>query len=419
MSFEGSIPLLIVSCVGAFLIVTAYAVFIFKRVHRVILSAGASRVASVAAAAGQLVSAASLVFCMWFIQTRVAGNAVSILGLGWTGGGELLVCIGYAAIFSLSALRVPVTVWSARVKWIPPLIVLLVSIGASAVLMAVVALTSDSFAVRPSVVTLTLYRIAAVNTAVYTLIGDALFWTCQFRSFLRQPRSSLYDSILPTDGKHAAAGQSRRMSLNDIHTTTSCWKSKRCLDMKIGPDWWAVWIGSSNLAIITIATAFGASQQFIPAESSSVVLWERNPLDSFAGAAIFVVGDFRGARLLWGVVSLSIVLAVMLIAVFLSVVSIKSSAREALKVLPAFCAVFLLAVVARLLGAQSTIRPYGLSATLWALMIGLLTVNLLKRPYVHDATKLSVPHCCFYYVLVWLTPLGVWRGADFPSSSLF
>jgi hypothetical protein len=143
--------------------------------------------------------------------------------------------------------------------------------------------------------------------------------------------------------------------------------------MYTNPDWFSCWIGTAYFIACAIAVALGGTTNVIPTPSP----WTRNPIDSLAGAGIFNLRGFNGAGVIDGIVSLLFLLVCLLAT--LAPAAELCNAGGSKKVLPAFCFVFFIASFSRILGAQETMRSFGLSASLWSLLIGMLLTNVLSH----------------------------------------
>jgi uncharacterized integral membrane protein (TIGR00698 family) len=117
-------------------------------------------------------------------------------------------------------------------------------------------------------------------------------------------------------------------------------------------DWWSVWLG---FAIIIAAAAGWVAA--VP----KVATWSTDALEAWSGSY---------GRLL--------VLAGTLVA--LTAIAIKATGRELAPYIPGALVVFVLAWLAQTIGAQSTLRSWGLGYALWALSLGLLISNTLGAP---------------------------------------
>ncbi|WP_028309641.1 YeiH family protein [Desulfitibacter alkalitolerans] len=123
-------------------------------------------------------------------------------------------------------------------------------------------------------------------------------------------------------------------------------------------DWWAVWLGVVIMAgaLVSILT-----------EPALPKRWGREGVESILAS---VPGDIVSGILLTGVICL---------AVFS--LSIWFTKREIFgKFVAAFPVIFILAIVAYILGNYAPWRHYGFNDVIWALVIGLLISNTIKTP---------------------------------------
>lgn len=117
-------------------------------------------------------------------------------------------------------------------------------------------------------------------------------------------------------------------------------------------DWWAIWLGAFFIG----GAALGLIS-FIPKLPKWTMWQQALPVDLFVPI------------LLWGV-GLAAVTAL----------ALKAMGEDARKYLKAFPAVFLLAVVAFLVGNQATLSHYGFNNIIWALVLGMVISNVWKKP---------------------------------------
>jgi len=140
-------------------------------------------------------------------------------------------------------------------------------------------------------------------------------------------------------------------------------------------DWNSVWIGVFHFACVVAAVFLGANENAIP---EFLPKWNGNPLDSLQGIAVFIKlvpgWSFNGAVYLCAFLSLLGTLVLMLLPLGLSCLCQGCKPKQ---VLPPFCVLFLLAVLARWLGANQPLGKVGLGSTVWALLFGLFIVNVI------------------------------------------
>lgn len=117
-------------------------------------------------------------------------------------------------------------------------------------------------------------------------------------------------------------------------------------------DWWSIWLGGLFIGGVALGVV-----RFIP-KLPKWTLWQ----DALPGDLIVPI-------VLWGV-GLGA----------LTAIALKIMGEDAGKYLKAFPAVFLLAVLAFLIGNQTTLAHYGFNDVIWALVLGMLISNLWKKP---------------------------------------
>lgn len=117
-------------------------------------------------------------------------------------------------------------------------------------------------------------------------------------------------------------------------------------------DWWTIWLGTFFLG----GTAFGLIT-FIPKLPKWTAWQDALPVDLIVPI------------ILWGL-GLAAVTAL----------ALKVMGDDVRKYLTAFPAIFLLTVLAFLIGNQSTLSHYGFNNVIWALVLGMLISNLWKIP---------------------------------------
>ncbi len=118
-------------------------------------------------------------------------------------------------------------------------------------------------------------------------------------------------------------------------------------------DWWAVWFG-----FILIGAAFSGLVPMSPGPAP----WITNPVEALSSGVL--VGT---ALLLAGFGALT-------------AVGVKIMGQPATPYFKGFVAVFALAVLAKLIGRQTTVHDLGLGYALWALVLGLLIANTVGTP---------------------------------------
>lgn len=130
-------------------------------------------------------------------------------------------------------------------------------------------------------------------------------------------------------------------------------------------DWLAVWIGAVVILIASVGVLAGGFD-FSALKFSTWHLWE-----NVAGKNS-LAAQFNGAFLLKFIRTFA-VLTVLFTA------GIKLMGGSVKKYLPAFVALFLIAVIVRLISAEFTLNRY-LEWAFWALLIGLLIANTVGTP---------------------------------------
>lgn len=130
-------------------------------------------------------------------------------------------------------------------------------------------------------------------------------------------------------------------------------------------DWLAVWIGFIVILIACVAVLTGAFD-FSAAKFSTWHLWEN--VETFKPLSAQLTWAF-GAKLL----RTFVVLALLFTA------GVKLQGGKIKEYLPAFAALFLIAIVVRLVSAEFTLNRY-LEWAFWALIIGLLISNTVGVP---------------------------------------
>ena len=130
-------------------------------------------------------------------------------------------------------------------------------------------------------------------------------------------------------------------------------------------DWLAVWIGFIVILIACVAVLTGAFD-FSAAKFSTWHLWEQ--VETFKPLSAQLTWAFGGKLL-----RTFVVLALLFTA------GVKLQGGKIKEYLPAFAALFLIAVVVRLVSAEFTLNRY-LEWAFWALIIGLLISNTVGVP---------------------------------------
>jgi len=121
-------------------------------------------------------------------------------------------------------------------------------------------------------------------------------------------------------------------------------------------DWWACWVGFFILALC-IPGVIGTVYKL-----PKVNKWVANPLDALAGDTLLAY----------------LIMFIGLTIIFL--IAIKIMGDRVKTYLPAFLVVFVIGIVSMVIGNQTTLKSYGLSYPLWALLIGLIISNTIGVP---------------------------------------
>ncbi len=117
-------------------------------------------------------------------------------------------------------------------------------------------------------------------------------------------------------------------------------------------DWWSVWLGF----VIIVAAAAG----WVGAVPK-VASWSTDAFEAWSGS-------YGGLLALAGIL------------VGLTAVAVKATGSELTPYIPGALIVFVLAWLAQTVGAQGTLRSWGLGYALWALGLGLLVSNTVGAP---------------------------------------
>ncbi|MEM8606379.1 MAG: putative sulfate exporter family transporter [Myxococcota bacterium] len=117
-------------------------------------------------------------------------------------------------------------------------------------------------------------------------------------------------------------------------------------------DWWSVWLGFAILGLATVGV--------IPSVPK-VSPWVVEPQRAWAGQGLSLA-----------------LLAVGLIA--LTALTVRATGKPVKRYAGGAFTVFVLATLAQAIGAQQTLREYGLGYALWALALGLLIANTMGTP---------------------------------------
>ena len=121
-------------------------------------------------------------------------------------------------------------------------------------------------------------------------------------------------------------------------------------------DWWACWVGFFILALC-IPGIIGVVYKL-----PTVHKWVANPLNALPGDTLLGY----------------LIMFVGLVVIFLIAVRVMGEGVKTY--VPAFLVVFVIGIISMVIGAQTTLKHYGLSYPLWALVIGLLIANTVGVP---------------------------------------
>lgn len=121
-------------------------------------------------------------------------------------------------------------------------------------------------------------------------------------------------------------------------------------------DWWACWVGFFILALC-IPGIIG-----IVYKLPKVHEWVANPLNALTGDTLLAY----------------LIMFIGLVIIYL--IAIRIMGERVKTYAPAFLVVFIIGILSMVIGHQTTLKAYGLSYPLWALIIGLLISNTVGVP---------------------------------------
>jgi len=121
-------------------------------------------------------------------------------------------------------------------------------------------------------------------------------------------------------------------------------------------DWWACWVGFFILALC-IPGIIG-----IVYKLPKVQKWVANPLDALTGDTLLAY----------------LIMFIGLVIIYL--IAVRIMGERVKTYAPAFLVVFVIGIISMVIGYQTTLKAYGLSYPLWALIIGLLISNTVGVP---------------------------------------
>lgn len=117
-------------------------------------------------------------------------------------------------------------------------------------------------------------------------------------------------------------------------------------------DWWSVWLGFVILAVAAVGWVTGVPR---------VEGWIVEPRLAWAGQGLALTGLAAGL-------------------IGITAVAARATGHRVKRYLGGALVVFVLAALAQAIGAQQTLRAYGLGYALWALLVGLLVANTVGTP---------------------------------------
>lgn len=156
--------------------------------------------------------------------------------------------------------------------------------------------------------------------------------------------------------------------------------------LRTSEDWWAIWCGFllvlGSFALVWFNRPADLEQKIAANETVSVSnplkpwlskpgSWSEDPRESFIKPAS---GDKKAVNTLPGTAGAGVLIGLL----FAGALYIRGKSPS--RFLAAFPVVFLLAVVAYVLAAQSVVKAYNLEYALWALLVGLLISNTVGTP---------------------------------------
>ncbi len=121
-------------------------------------------------------------------------------------------------------------------------------------------------------------------------------------------------------------------------------------------DWWACWVGFFILALC-IPGVIG-----IVYKPPKVHKWVANPLDALTGDTLLAY----------------LIMFIGLVLIY--IIAVRIMGERVKTYVPAFLGVFIIGIISMVIGHETTLKAYGLSYPLWALIIGLLISNTVGVP---------------------------------------
>ncbi|MCP4569383.1 MAG: putative sulfate exporter family transporter [FCB group bacterium] len=127
-------------------------------------------------------------------------------------------------------------------------------------------------------------------------------------------------------------------------------------------DYWAIWFG--------FVIIIGALLKWVP-KIPKIGKWTDSPLDAFMIIKECVVAGNNFIPLLWLLVGLTVLMAIGM--AFMKTVPVG-------RFIAGFAVIFILAVFSYWIATQTSIKHWGLSYAMWALIVGLLISNTIGTP---------------------------------------
>ncbi|MFC1981837.1 YeiH family protein [Chloroflexota bacterium] len=121
-------------------------------------------------------------------------------------------------------------------------------------------------------------------------------------------------------------------------------------------DWWACWIGFFIL-LLCVPGIIGVAYKL-----PKVHKWVASPLNALPGDTLLAY----------------LIMFIGLAIIFL--IAVRIMGERVKTYIPAFLVVFVIGIISMVIGYQATLKAYGLSYPLWALIIGLLISNTVGVP---------------------------------------
>ena len=140
-----------------------------------------------------------------------------------------------------------------------------------------------------------------------------------------------------------------------VYTSSRPWSTQLFLEMKSTEDWWSCWIGFMGFIIVAVV---GTESSY----SVPVLLpWQKSPWDAF------------NWEILVGVILLYIFMLLMTWVSYRFLV--KFGQRPYFSPI-AFTIIYLIGIISSIIGSQASLKKNGLSASIWAIIVGFAIVNV-------------------------------------------